>query len=406
MLSLYSVLSIFLYASYAYLYFWSVNISPVKPLHWYIISIIGGVLLVATHRACWFPHPRVARLLVWAVVFVAVVAASYFFSSQQEAALQVVINYYESAALLVTMVLLFQPEEVARRAVAALFLVVIFAIGMNFVDFFSSETMAFSKVAGRAAGFYVNPTISGKFLVFGMVLSQSVLPRMFRFPFCLSVGIGVLLTFSRASILLWGIAILALSWSEAFVLPRLRSLAIVSCLLFALGSSLVGGLWVGAFEIIGVGDRLNENTASRIGKGFIEQEDRSSQDRVLVAKAGLRLFLAAPVFGHGVGATRVWDSRVSTHNMYLLLGAEQGIVGILLIIWLLWVLWRQGSVEGRIVAILYFVSGFFTHNNLEQPAMQVVLALAIVGVTGLESDRTTKKASGRQSPPLTTRVPG
>jgi len=405
MLSLYSVLSVLIYASYAYLYFWAVNIIPVKPLHWYIISIIGGVLLFATNRACWFPRPHVARMLVWAVVFVAAVTASYLFSSQQEVPLQVVINYYESAALLVTMVLLFQPEEVARRAVAALFIVVIFSIVMNFVDFFSSGTLAFSKVAGRAAGFYVNPNISGKFLVFGMVLSQSVLPRMFRFPFCLSVGIGVLLTFSRSSLLLWGIAVLALSWSEAFVLPRLRSLAIVSCLLFALGASLVGGLWVGAFEKSGVGDRLNENTASRIGGSFIEQEDRSSQDRMLVAKEGLRLFLEAPAFGHGVGATQEWDTRVSTHNMYLLLGAEQGIVGVLLIIWLLWVLWRQGSVEGRIVAILYFGYGFFTHANLEQPAMQVVLALAIVGVTKPENDRTTKKTSGTQSP-LTARAPG
>jgi hypothetical protein len=126
---------------------------------------------------------------------------------------------------------------------------------------------------------------------------------------------------------------------------------------------------------------------------------------MLVAKEGLRLFLEAPAFGRGVGATQERDTRVSTHNMYLLLGAEQGIVGILLIIWLLWVLWGQGSVESRIVAILYLVSGFFTHNNLEQPAMQVVLALAIVGATRLENDRTTKKASGTQSL-LNTRVLG
>ena len=331
--------------------------------------------MITMNRSCWSLPEHVTRAFVWLAVFFILVGATYLVSRQNETSTQVVINYYRTAALLATMLLVFQPKPVAQRAAVALLMVVIFASIMNLVDFFLLD-IGFSRTGTRAAGLYVNPNISGKLLVFGMTLSHSVLPRWLRFPFCLAVGIAVVLTFSRSSMLLWCIAVLALSWWGVFVQPRLQSFAMMLGLILALAISLDVGHWLRAFEMIGSGDLLTEVTTSRIGQSFATQEDPSLHARLILAKEGWRLFLEAPVLGHGIGAI-----RHGVHNMYLQIGVEHGIAGLGLIIWLISILWRQGGVEGRTLAIIYSVSGFFTNNNFNQPAVQIILALAIVGVS-------------------------
>ena len=71
---------------------------------------------------------------------------------------------------------------------------------------------------------------------------------------------------------------------------------------------------------------------------------------------------------------------MGTHNMYLRLAIEEGFVGLVILFALLWILWRANTDVGRNIAVVYGISCVFTHNNFENMAMMLVLALAVVGV--------------------------
>ncbi len=377
MLAVFAAVSVILYVSHTYQFLWASDLIVIKPLYWYFVTLVTGAGLIVTHRACWSPSRSVIFLLIWSVVFFAIISVSYFVSSQSPVALQTTINYSEATLIMLVMVMVLQVKIAYQWASIALVGTLVFGVAVNIIDFLSLAGMTFSTVDGRAAGFYENPNIAGKILVVGMVLALPVLKSSLRFLFCIAVGLGVVLTFSRSSMLMWALAVITLSWFEFFVLRRLQSVLTMFLVLFGLTLTLAAGQWLGALEKVGLGAQLNDNTQARIGGSFTAQDDLSSRERTLVAEKGMRLFLRAPIFGHGIGATREWSTRASTHNMYLLLGAEQGIVGIFLFLALLWVVWRSGSREAKIVAGLYAASGMFTHNNFDQPAIQILIAMAV-----------------------------
>lgn len=383
MLSLFAAFNVILYFTYSYLWFWQeAKISPVKPLYWYLFTIGAGVVFVLVQFWGTFRMPRGSslRLIMWGLIVVAMTSLSYIFVSERdEVALQVLIKATEAMALLLMFVLIFRDEKVARAATYALLIAVIGGVVLNYADFFTHGRLHMSFVDGRAAGMYVNPNISGQMLVFGMVLSVFLLPKHLRFVYCLLVASGVFLTFSRGAIVLWAVAMFFLAWEDTFTLSRIPSLLGMGLLIALLATSLVAGDWLVAFKSSGLKQYLTSNTENRIGRSFMEQDDYSARSRMLVARQGLQMFLEKPILGYGVGSTQKLATRVSTHNMYLLLGAEQGIVGVAYLLALPLILWATGTSVGKISAILYALSGMFTHNNLDSPAMQVVLALAVVG---------------------------
>lgn len=390
MLSIFAAFNVILYFSYAYLWFWEKGrISPIKPLYWYLFTIGSGVFLGLIKEWGRFRLLRGSslQLVIWCVTFLAATALSFLaLSERDEVALGVLIKLTEATALLLVFILLFRYEKVASAATYALLIAVIGGVLLNYTDFFMSGRLNMSAVGGRAAGMYVNPNISGQYLVFGMVLSAYILPKRLRFAYCLFVASGVFLTFSRGAIVLWTLAMFCLAWGDTFALPRVHSLLSVGLMVALLATSLLAGRWVEAVKSTGLKKYINENTERRIARSFMEQDDYSSRERKLLARQGLKMFLDKPFLGNGVGSCQQSATGVSTHNMYLVMGAEQGIIGLGFLLALILILWGTGTNIGRISAILYAVSGMFTHNHFEQPAMQVVLALAIVGA-GAMRDR-------------------
>jgi O-antigen ligase len=388
--SLFAGFNVILYFSYAHLWLWQeAKISPFKPLHCYLFTIGAGVVLMVFQFRRRFRMPRGSsiQLMVWGITVVAMTSLSFIaISERDEVALQGLIRVAEAMMLLLVFVFLLRDEKVARSATYALLIAVLGGVVLNHADFFTRGHLHMSFVGGRAAGMYVNPNISGQMLVFGMVLSVFVLPKRLRFGYCLLVASGVILTFSRGAIVLWAVAMLCLAWEDTFALPRIPSLLCMGLSVALLATSLVAGDWLVAFKSSGLKQYLTSNTENRIGRSFLEQDDYSARTRMLVARRGLQMFLDKPILGYGVGSSQQRATQVSTHNMYLILGVEQGIFGVTLLMALLLILWRAGTNVCRISAILYALSGMFTHNNLDSPAMQVVLALAVVG-TGVMREK-------------------
>lgn len=115
---------------------------------------------------------------------------------------------------------------------------------------------------------------------------------------------------------------------------------------------------------------LNPNTMSRLR---LEADDSGRRD---VALKAWDLFLGAPLTGAGLGATTDWDADASSHNVYLNLAGDQGIVGLMTFPALVVALIACGSTVLPFALVLA-TAGMFSHGLLDDRAWLLVIALAI-----------------------------
>ena len=365
--------------SHAYQYLWMANIINVMPGIWYaviaVLCVVGwiasrgrgvsiGEYNVKDYRACQF------RLLIWAGVFVLCVGLSYLASAGAPEQLRALKTAMISVAMLVAFMAVFTGQREVRAARIAMTLVVIVSILLNVVDF--SGIYTFSLASGRAAGMYVNPNLSALYLVLGLVLTVSLVPKRLRLKYAYLVGLGVLLTFSRSGVLTWLIALYWLSKNGMFSLSR-RVLLLTLAGLLSL--ALVVQFRVSILEATGADHFLSENARQRLY--FDYKTDGSVQGRIAVAERSWELIRAKPLMGHGIGAHSVWRTNVQPHNMFLLLGVELGVLGVLLYIGWLLVLWRKNSHISQVFVATIFVASLFSHNILDYPAIWLACALLL-----------------------------
>ncbi len=376
--TLFLYFQVIFYCSYAYLYLWERGFLSIKPLYWYIFTVSCGAVLVMFKYGFSLPPLQYRRLLLWCISFVVVSTFStVFVSGGVPAAMQQLILYVEGVSILFIIALLIRDYDMTRRGIHALLVVVIASVIINYIDFFKLSGLQFSDVAGRAAGMYGNPNISGRFLVLGMAISVFVLPKKWRFIYSLFVLSGVMVTFSRSSIMMWAVVVIALTWFKVFLLPRAVSFVAVTGFVMLFTVLLVAGLWMNIFESLGIDSYLDKNTQARISGSFIEQDDYSSRGRLAVALKGINLFLSSPLVGKGIGSGNDIVDGLRAHNTYIQMAAEQGILGLAVFVALIWLVWKVKSSEARV-----FIAGFagfslFTHNMLDQPAMYVMIVLAV-----------------------------
>lgn len=147
----------------------------------------------------------------------------------------------EMIVLFYSFLVLFQINGAIHTIRLALLLVVIFSVVMNIIDFISP---AWSAVPGRAAGFYQNPNVAGLNMIMAMLASIPLLPRRLRLFFCIFVGLGVFLTFSRGAWLSWIIALGGLAAIGYLNIGRKNfSIIFISLVAgFVVFSALTGGL--------------------------------------------------------------------------------------------------------------------------------------------------------------------
>ena len=91
------------------------------------------------------------------------------------------------------------------------------------------------------------------------------------------------------------------------------------------------------------------------------------------------MFLDNPLFGNGIGSTDLWAELVSTHNMYLYLMADYGILGIILYPLLVLVTVWHSHKEVRSIALAFasfaLMWGFFSHNIMSEYYSLIAFAL-------------------------------
>jgi len=364
--------------TYAYQYFYP--IMGFKPLYTYFM-FLGFVAfrLLIVHRV-WTPG-WTRELLVWACAFTFCACVLFLISSQSETATQTLITWFESAILLIGFTLLFAERRRLNDLQIIFAAIALCGVAMNVYDFLQPT---FSNVPGRAAGFYENPNLAGKFIALSMVLAIPVIPWKLRPWFVMLCGLGILPTFSRSSWLLWAIGVVFLGWTRELVAARYRMVEVFLAGMIGIGALAL--LFTGSLGQMVAGGPLTEylspNTMARLGLGGAQAQfdDASANERALVAIAALEAGAQHPLFGNGLAYTKEpggWEYPRSTHNMYLLFWAEGGLFGLALYIWFIFMLWRHSTGVGRALALQIMIVSLFTHNQLDQPAALIFPAFVI-----------------------------
>ncbi len=331
------------------LYLYTSSTVSFPPLLW----ITGfGIAAVPLLLSCNFLTVfRRSPVVGWCYSFVMVSAVWLFFLPlQNDSAWDVFRLRILSVLFILMMFFIFSNGETHAWARRTILIAVLGAVALNIYELFYPGS--FSYVTGRSAGLYVNPNKSGTALLLGMIFSVGLLPHKYRMPFALLVGLGVLLTFSRAAMIGWPLVATILVLTGEI---RLKRSLIVGCMVLVIGIAALLPWWNDLlFQPENV-SMLNADGIERLQwleslQNFnVESSDYSTLERKEVAGLAWNMFAEKPILGHGVGASMDWGFHVSSHNQYLNMMVDHGILGLFILPSLIAAsVWRPRGKEKRI----------------------------------------------------------
>jgi len=350
--------------TYAYLA-WD---APIPKL-WVMAFCGAAAILLALHPHRPAPALR-SPFVAWVVLYFLATTLWAVWMRHSPATTQVLHDRYRSIAFLCAFALIFDDPRARRAGVYAVAGATVFASCVNVAHWLGlvefSDKVAY--VAGRAAGFYGNPNESGIVIACGAAIAVMALPRPWRAPLLVASAVGVATTFSRGA---------AVCVAAVTVWAIVRGV-VSKWLALAVFLMIIGLYRGGGTDALDVGDLLNDNTSARV---HLAADDSGRAE--LAAKA-LALFVGAPILGNGLGATFDWDSTQSSHNMYLNLAADQGIVGLVTFPALLLAL-VACTRRATGLSLVLLVAGLFSHDLLDHRA--VLLAMALASAREATADR-------------------
>jgi O-antigen ligase len=365
-----------------YFYLWQAKIINVMPGIWYALVVVLGLVswiffmgkgreaaqynLGAYRQNQW-------QLFIWSVGFATIALFAYLISEQLPQELRALKTVFINVGMLSVFMIIFRGEKEVRAGQIAMVVVVLVSALNNFLDV--AGITSFSVAEGRGAGFYVNPNVSGTLLVLGMILTTPILPERYRLYYCLLIGMAVVATFSRSSVIMWLVGIYGLGQSELFRLGRKAVAAMLATLVALI---LVMQFEENIIASLDLEKYLSEGARQRLH--FEYETDDSTQGRLQVAIASWELIEQSPWVGHGLGSSNVQKTRVFPHNMFLLIGVEMGLLGVVAYLALFIVLWRKKGGISKVFVTALFCASLFSHNLLDYSTIWLAYAL-LIGTT-------------------------
>jgi hypothetical protein len=372
-LSVTSVVSLYSAAAY---YLTNNALVPIEAFHLYAtLSVFTFMIAVSSRRS--FRAISNHFLLVVAVgSFLSILALHTIMFPMNAVATAWLESRVAFAVMLVVFLLMFSACSSLDATIRATALVVLFSCTVNVLEFFSGGELFgwLSTVPGRAAGLYENANDSAMFIAFAIPIIATRTSLRLRIPLYLVSLAGVYVTFSRSGLILLGLAILACELRSSKG-SHVRTIVLAGvATLVGLGFAIQFNTDLANAISSLLDPYLDTNTMSRI----YFTDNSSSGERWHVLQRGLEEFGTAPLFGHGTGYTQTWAEGVSVHNIFVLILAEYGLLG------LAWFsLFAIGVLQspGRLVQTffgLFCVAGLFTHNHFDRPAVALLIALYVV----------------------------
>jgi len=365
-----------IFYSYIATYSAVMKISIINPKNLLIFSIILVLYLnFATPNKLFFIK---IPILKWLLVYIVIIFI-WFILPNNYMDIEEFKKFIFSILFFLTMTILIANDDnqFSKTRITLLFITLL-AISNNIYEFF--HPFAFYSInsdyniIGRSAGFYVDPNIAGQAILFGLIFSYEIVPKTLKIPFILLTFIGVLVTFSRGSLVGWSI-IMFLFFKYRLIDKKttiVLFMTFLSLIIFFL--PLLYDLIINNFNNpTNLLNRLNFFTGS-------SHIDRSELERLKIGISAFNLFADNPIFGSGLSIIRHWKYSVAPHNIYLTLMAQFGLIGLFSYIYLIYTLIGNAKGEVKIlgkVFLGYFLFlGLTTHNILT--AYQTIIAMTLM----------------------------
>ena len=349
-------------------------IPELAPIGWVIgLYLVSAPVLVKT---LWESAILRSPIVIWCFGFLWLSVAWFFLSSQSDNVWQVLRWHVYTILLILGFLILIWDSNAVRFARYAVAAGLLFGVAINIYELF--VPMAFSLFAGRSAGLYGDPNISGEALLLGMIVSLTLVPAWCRGAFILAAGIGICLTVSRANILAWIIVsctliLLHKVHMKKVLMTVLLGLVLVVVVLLPMGGQLL--------DVLQMAETINRDVLLRL-EWFTNPtgvSDDSSVERKLLAEQAWDKVAERPLLGGGIGASYGAWGGMGTHNQYLALMQDHGLLGALIVpLLILAVVWKARGETKQLAMIFGGVviwQSFFSHNILDLPPRLMLFAL-------------------------------
>ncbi len=374
---IFSIVAAFYSAIFSYL---GIIVNPAFAPLIFIILSIGITLILAFKIPNSLGKLGATPIYRW-ILFYLIIAFIWVLLPNAQATQREVRLIVLSLIFLFIMTLLISFDDnkltITRKAILT---VTIFTIAGNIAEFFIPDLFSSLdsgyNITGRSAGLYLNANTSGEAIILGMILSYSMLDKKYRTFFLVASLLGVISTFSRTAIASWFVVVAILSYGK--VIDK-KNIAMV------LGSLVLVGIFIVPFVIHYIETNLEAGTVTNLMTrlNFFSSKsqglDGSQQQRLEVARAALENFANNPLIGAGIAHTSHWEFPISTHNIYLKLMAEYGIIGVflypLLILSTVWKAKNEAVAIARAFSIYLLIIGFTTHNSLDEHHLLIAFAV-------------------------------
>lgn len=378
-----AVVAVVLFFSGVDLYLFLAEYVTVTPRDW--VTLFGMLLTPLVIHLLYRQEMiarQLSRIAIWSLAYMTISVLWYSFAPSDVALQELRDRLLSVCFLSLAGFVLITPESRKAAAVAAIAITLI-TIVVNGIEMVQPDWF-FMQVSTRSSGLYGNANQCGTALVIGMIIGSPLVPRRLRLSFCLLVGVGVAMTFSRSALLGWVMAsaiTLALDSTKA----RARDLVIggvaAAALLLVL---LQGAVTLGFVD----GFTLDDNQSDRVSffKTF-EAFDAAAQERRDVASKAWGMVAANPVRGNGLASTVQWTERSAAHNMFLYLMADHGVLGAFILPALLMCVFlgrpKAAPVSHWAFCIFTTFYAFFSHNILAERYYLFAIAFFAMGGTVL-----------------------
>ncbi len=340
----------------------------------YVQLLAGLGLCSFLFRPAELTRLVMSPVVLWIVFYLSLSAVYLFASDGDPIATRVFKDRLRDCVVLWLAFSTFARSERALRiGVRCTIVCTLIGSSLNLVDFLWPGTVipVWHEVynPGRGAALYLNPNSAGSALLFGLIIGLFHLPVRLRALFLSLVGIGVLVTFSRAAILFLAFLLL-IEVPLKRIIPTRQYIGII-------GIICTLGVFVSVVEIVSTvsaGRGLNETNINQRIEWFLsggKERDRSGEERLAVAEAAWRSFEDAPLFGQGLAERAFLLSGSGSHNMYLQHLAQHGLLGLLIYIPLVLIVCNglPGFLRSSSLGLLLFMA-LFSHNQLDSyPAL-------------------------------------
>jgi O-antigen ligase len=348
---------------------------PLWPSYFYVLILIFTGTILAISPAAIEALRQHRNFIFTLLAFVPLEGARAIVTPLTEDETQLLIDNSEYVLVTISFLAIFSLCERLGRIIQVVALVVAVSAGINLIEYYLPQLLpiTFTTSPGRAAGFALNPNDSATYICLPLPLVAFFAPRLMRYMLYAIALAGIAVTFSRAGMALWMTEVVV---TEALKLRERTGLRFTGMILLIIQLLFVA--LVLAYAVSGLGGvdalfpDLNSNTRARVNLTL------DDDGRLNAAEKGIDMFLDAPLFGKGIGSTRVVPPDHGPHNMFVLMLAELGLMGGIWIAAFLLSIARYGAPFGLLVVIMFSVSALFTHQLFEWPAVGMLFALYLV----------------------------